>query len=134
MDFVSPRITSSDTGFELITYTDGDGTALARLLDGNGVRLTKVGTPVTATDRDNVELGDDDGGTDGGSDFLGGLDTETDVAVGVTNEDDGLEAGALTGTGLLLDGLDLLRFSVSTLFLLLRHWDAFSSSWFCAPS
>ena len=93
--------------FEGITYTDGDGTALARLLDGNGVRLTKVGAPVSATDGDDVELGDDDGGADGGSDFLGGLDTETDVAVGVTNEDDSLEAGTLTGTGLLLDGLDL---------------------------
>jgi hypothetical protein len=90
-----------------ITYTDGDGTALARLLDGNGVRLTKVGAPVSATDGDDIELGDDDGGADGGSDFLGGLDTETDVAVGVTNEDDSLEAGTLTGTGLLLDGLDL---------------------------
>jgi hypothetical protein len=91
----------------IITYTDGDGTALARLLDGNGVRLTKVGAPVSATDGDDVELGDDDGGADGGSDFLGGLDTETDVAVGVTNEDDSLEAGTLTGTGLLLDRLDL---------------------------
>lgn len=90
-----------------VTYADGNGTALARLLDGNGVRLTKVGAPVTATDGDNVELGDDDGGADGGSDFLGGLDTETDVAVGVTDEDDSLEAGTLTGTGLLLDGLDL---------------------------
>ena len=71
------------------------------------MRLTKVGTPVSATDGDDVELGDDDGGADGGSDFLGGLDTETNVAVGVTNEDDSLEAGTLTGTGLLLDGLDL---------------------------
>ena len=89
------------------TYTDGDGTALARLLDGNGVRLTKVGAPVTTTDGDDVKLGDDDSGADVGSDFLGGLDTETDVAVGVTNEDDSLEAGTLTGTGLLLNGLDL---------------------------
>lgn len=100
-----------------ITYADGDGTALARLLDGNGVRLTKVGTPVTTADGDNVELGDDDGGTDGGSDFLGGLDTETDVAGGITDEDNGLEAGALTGTGLLLNGLDL--------FGLYRQYTAF---------
>lgn len=71
------------------------------------MRLTKVGTPVTSPDGENSELGDGDGGTDGGSDFLGGLDTETDVALRVTNEDDGLEAGTLTGTGLLLDGLDL---------------------------
>jgi hypothetical protein len=88
------------------------------------VRLTKVGAPVTATDGDDVELGDDDGGADGGSDFLGGLDTETNVAVGVTDEDDSLEAGTLTGTGLLLDGLDLLGGkSVSMPFLLKSyHW------------
>lgn len=69
--------------------------------------LTKVGTPVTATDGEDSELGDGDSSTDGGSDFLGGLDSETDVALGVTDEDNGLETGTLTGTGLLLDGLDL---------------------------
>ena len=87
--------------------TDGDGTALAGLLGGERVRLTEVGTPVTSSDGHNAELGDDDGGADGGRDFLGGLDTETNVTLGVTNDDDGLEAGTLTGTGLLLDGLDL---------------------------
>ena len=92
---------------EGIAYSDGDGTALAALLDGDGVRLTKVGAPVTTTDGDNSELGNDDGGADGGSNFLGGLDTETNVASRVTNDNDGLEAGTLTGTGLLLDGLDL---------------------------
>ena len=89
------------------TYTDGDGTALAALLAGQGVRSTQVGTPVTTTDGDDAQLGDDDGGTDGSGDFLGGLDAETDVALRVTNDDNGLESGALTGTGLLLDGLDL---------------------------
>jgi hypothetical protein len=89
------------------TYADGDGTALARLLAGQGVRLSKVGTPVTSSHGDDAELSDDDGGTDGGSNLLGGLDTETDVALGVTNDDNGLESGSLTGTGLLLDGLDL---------------------------
>ena len=88
--------------------------------------LTEVGTPVAATDGDDGELGDDDGGADGGGDFLGGLDAETDVAFGVTDDDDAanymsececrcrgmgkdirLETCALTGTGLLLDGLDL---------------------------
>ena len=87
--------------------TDSDGTALSALLGGERVRLTKVGTPVTSSDGDNGELGDDDGGADGGSDFLGGLDTKTNVALGVTDDDDSLEAGTLTGTGLLLDGLDL---------------------------
>jgi hypothetical protein len=71
------------------------------------VRLTKVGTPVSSSDGDDAQLGDDDSGTDGSGNFLGSLDSETDVALGVTNDDDGLESGSLTGTGLLLDGLDL---------------------------
>ena len=89
------------------TYTNGDGTALARLLDWDGVRVTKVGTPVTTTDWHNRELGDDDGSADSSCDFLGGFDTETNVSLAVTNDDDGLESGTLTGTGLLLDWLDL---------------------------
>lgn len=68
---------------------------------------TKVGSPVTTTDGDDAQLGDDDGSTDGGGNLLGGLDTETDVTLRVTDDNDGLEAGTLTGTGLLLDGLDL---------------------------
>jgi hypothetical protein len=80
------------------------------------VRLTKVGTPVTSSDGDDAQLGDDDGGTDSSGDFLGGLDSETDVALGVTNDDDGLESGSLTGTGLLLDGLDLY-FEKKTIWL-----------------
>lgn len=87
--------------------TDSDGTALSALLGGQRVRLTEVGTPVTSSDGDDGELGNDDGGADGGRDFLGGLDTETNVALGVTDDNNGLEAGTLTGTGLLLDGLDL---------------------------
>lgn len=71
------------------------------------MRQTEVGAPVSSSDGDDAQLGDDDGGTDSSGDFLGGLDSETDVALGVTNDDDGLESGALTGTGLLLDGLDL---------------------------
>lgn len=73
------------------------------------MRVTKVGTPVTSPDGQHSELGNGDGGTDGGSNFLGGLDTETNVTLGVTDEDDGLETGTLTGTGLLLDGFDLYR-------------------------
>lgn len=77
------------------------------------MRLTEVGTPVTSSDRQNTELGNDDSGTDSSSDFLRGLDSETDVTLTVTDNNDGLETGTLTGTGLLLDRLDLW-FSVST--------------------
>lgn len=100
------------------------------------MRLTQVGTPVTSSDRQNAELGNDDGGTDGSSNFLGGLDSETDVTLAVTDDNDGLEAGALTGTGLLLDRLDLLFgfpsalpnsfFSIVFLDLMSDHPDSFA--------
>jgi len=92
---------------KIATYSDGDGAALSALLGGEGVRKTKVGTPVTTSHGDDAQLGNNDGSTDSGRDFLRRLDTQTDVALGIANDDDGLETGSLTGTGLLLDGLDL---------------------------
>lgn len=89
------------------TYTNSDRPTLAAFLDGDRVRLTKVGTPVTTTDRHHRQLRDDDGGADSSRHFLGGLDSQTDVTLAVANDDDGLEAGTLTGAGLLLDRLDL---------------------------
>lgn len=69
--------------------------------------LTEVGTPVATSDRKDRKFGNDDSSTDGGGDFLGGLDSQTNVAIAVTDDNDGLEPGALTGTSLLLDGLNL---------------------------
>jgi hypothetical protein len=94
-------------------YSDGDGTAFAALLRGQGVGKTQVGTPVTSSDGQNAQLGDDDGGADGCCDFLGGLDTESDVSLRVTNDHDGLESGTLTSTGLLLNGFDLQGETIS---------------------
>ena len=71
------------------------------------MRETEVSTPVSSSYGDDAELCDDDGSTDSSGDFLGGLDTETDVSLRVTNDDDSLESSSLTGTSLLLDGLDL---------------------------
>jgi len=71
------------------------------------VGLADLVTPVTTTDGDNGELGGDDGATDGGGDFLGALDSEANVTVVVADSDERLEARALTGTGLLLNGHDL---------------------------
>ena len=72
------------------------GTALAVDLHGDGVRLTKSVTPVTAAQRDQAQLGVDAGTTDGGGDFLADLVSETDVAVGVTDQSVGDETVALT--------------------------------------
>jgi len=71
------------------------------------VGFTKSVTPVTTSDGDSRELGNNDSTTNGGSDFLGALDTETKVAVRVTDGNESLETGTLTGTGLLLNGHDL---------------------------
>lgn len=89
------------------TYSDRDGTALSALLGWQRVRKTQVGTPVSTTNWQNAQLGDDDSSTDSSCDFLGGLDTETDVSLRITDDNDGLETSTLTGTSLLLDGLDL---------------------------
>lgn len=91
------------------TYPNRNTPALATLLGRQTMRDTEIGTPVTATDGDDAEFCDDDGGTDGGCDFLACFDAEADVAFGVADDDNGLEAGALSGAGLLLNGFDLCK-------------------------
>ena len=84
-----------------------DGTALAGDLTGNGMDTSDLVSPVASSDGEEGELGGDEGTLDGDLDFLGDLDSETDVTVVVTDGDDGLKAGSLSGLGLLLDGDDL---------------------------
>ena len=91
------------------TDLDCDTAAFALLLGRQAVRVAEVGAPVAAADGQDGQLGDDDGGADGGGDFFGGLDAQADVAFRVADDDDGLEARALAGAGLFLDGLDLVR-------------------------
>jgi hypothetical protein len=74
------------------------------------VGLTKSSTPVTPSDRNNTEFGEDDGTTNGSGDFLGALDTQTDVSLEISDGDECLETGTLTGTGLLLDRHDFHDF------------------------
>ena len=88
-------------------YPNGDRAALSALFGRQRMWFTQVGTPVTSTDGDDAQLSDNDGGADGGRDFLGGLDSETDVAFRVSNHNNGLESSSLTSAGLLLDGFDL---------------------------
>jgi hypothetical protein len=71
------------------------------------VRLSKIAAPVSATNGNDAQLGDDYGGADCSGDFFGRLDAEADVALRVSDDYDGLESSALTGASLLLDGLDL---------------------------
>jgi hypothetical protein len=71
------------------------------------VRFTEVGTPVASSDWQDTKFGDNNGGTNRSGDFFRGLDTQTNVTLGVTNNHNCLEASTLTGTRLLLDGFDL---------------------------
>ena len=72
--------------------------------------FSELGTPVSSSNGDDRELGENDGSSNSGSDFLCALDSESEMAVKVSNGDESLEAGTLTGTGLLLDGHDLHNF------------------------
>ncbi|ALC38326.1 Bka, partial [Drosophila busckii] len=87
--------------------THRDGAALAGNLAGHGMGLADFVAPVATTHRHNRQLGQDDGTTNSGGNFLAALNAKTNVTVVVTNGNEGLEAGTLTGTGLLLDGHDL---------------------------
>jgi hypothetical protein len=86
---------------------DGDGTDLAGELAGDSVGGAHVLESVTTADWDHVDLSHGNSTADRSGNLLGNLDTEANVAVGVTEDDESLKAGALTGLSLLLDGLDL---------------------------
>ena len=93
------------------------------------MNLSDLVSPVSPADRNAGSLGEDDGPPDGSGHLLGGLDAEADMTVEVTDAHERLEAGALSGPGLLLDRHDLHDFVlqgtsqkvVDNLVLLDRH-------------
>merc|ERR1712012_1142164 len=76
-------------------------------LQGTVWGFANLVTPETTSDGQDGQLGQDDGAADGGGDFLGALDAQSNVAVVIADGDESLEPGALTGTGLLLYRHDL---------------------------
>jgi len=90
--------------------SDSDGTTLTGDLGGDSVGVTDLVTPISSSDGDHVQLSIDDSTLNGTLDFLGDLNTETEVTFGVTDEDDSLESGSLTSGSHLLYGLDLHDF------------------------
>jgi len=87
-----------------------NGTTLSGHLRGNGVGFTNLVTPETSPHRDDGQLGEGDGTTDGSGNLLAALDTQSDVSVVVTDSDKSLKSGTLTGSGLLLDRHNLQDF------------------------
>jgi hypothetical protein len=72
-------------------------------LHGDSVGETHSRSPISSADRDNVDLGNHQGTSNGDLNLLRALVTVSKVTVEVTNTDEGLEAGSLTSGGLLLD-------------------------------
>jgi len=99
----SGNATSSSWGWD---HSNDTGTALTLDLAWDGVDTTDSRSPISSSDWDKVDLGVNEGTLDGNLDFLSDLDTNTTVTLSVTNSDDSLESGSLTGLGLLLDGED----------------------------
>lgn len=64
-------------------------------------------SPVASSYWNNGQLGEDDGPTNSGGDFLAALDAQADVTLAVSDGNERLEASTLTGAGLLLYGHDL---------------------------
>ena len=87
--------------------TAHDRSYLPADLRGDGVRFTELSTPVTSSDGDDGKFCKDDCATNGGCDFLRALDTQTDMAIEISDSNKCLESRTLTGTGLLLNRHDL---------------------------
>lgn len=77
---------------------DHDGGALSSDLARDSVGESDLVSPVSSTDWDDGELGSNNSSTDGSSDFLRALDSESNVSVVVSDSDESLEAGTLSGT------------------------------------
>jgi hypothetical protein len=104
-----------------ITYTNGDGTTLSTLFCWEGVRFSEVGSPVSTSNWHNAQLCDGDSSTNGGCDFFRGLDAQSDMSFGVTNDNDSLKSSTLTGSGLFLHRFDLSTVSLLSTFSALTN-------------
>jgi len=71
------------------------------------MHVSDLVSPIASSDWKESELGADQCSLDGDLDFFGDLNAESNVTVVVSNSNDGLESGSLTGLGLFLDGHDL---------------------------
>mmetsp|Transcript_1339 Transcript_1339/g.2170 ORF Transcript_1339/g.2170 Transcript_1339/m.2170 type:complete len:275 (+) Transcript_1339:519-1343(+) len=90
--------------------TAAHGPTLARYFARHGVRKTRIQTPVTTTDRYKIHLCINNATTDGSCDFLGSLETKTQMTVAISYGNVALETSTLTSRGLLLHRHDLHNF------------------------
>lgn len=65
--------------------------------------ITNLGTPITSSNWDKIDLSIKKGAFDGDLNFLSNLDTNTNVTSTVTGGNNSLKSGSLTSLCLLLD-------------------------------
>jgi hypothetical protein len=87
--------------------TDVHGATLAVDLVGHSVGETDLATPVTAAHGDDLHLRGEHAAANGVGHLLARLNTKADMPIKVADEHEGLEAGSLTSSRLLLHRLDL---------------------------
>jgi len=90
--------------------THEDTTASPSHLARDSVGFADLVTPVASPHRDDGQLSQDDGSTDGSCHLLGALHSQTNMTVVVSDGYESLESGSLTGTGLFLDRHNLENF------------------------
>lgn len=83
---------------------------MASHLARDGVGLAGLIPPVALPHRDDGDLGQDDGPTDGSGYLLGTLNTQIDMAIIVPDDDKCLEPGPLANVGLFLHWHNLQNF------------------------
>jgi hypothetical protein len=75
--------------------------------------LSEIASPVSTSDWNNAELCNDNSSTNSCGNFLRSLDSESNVSLSISDDNDGLETSTLTGTSLLLHWFDLMQESVN---------------------
>mmetsp|Transcript_35813 Transcript_35813/g.50743 ORF Transcript_35813/g.50743 Transcript_35813/m.50743 type:complete len:314 (+) Transcript_35813:159-1100(+) len=87
--------------------TNADGTTLSGHFARHGVGHSGSTSPVTTSDWNNIKFGSGDGTTNSGGNFSSTLNPKADMSSIVSDSDEGLKTGTLTGRRLLLDRHDL---------------------------
>merc|ERR1719367_47354 len=90
--------------------THSHATAFSRELAANCVRLFQLASPVSSSHRDERHFGGNDSSLDSVSNFGSGFPAKTNVSVHISDGNECLESGSLTGSGLLLDRHDFHDF------------------------
>jgi len=87
-----------------------DGTTFSGNLCGDSVGQTDSVTPISSSNRNDCEFGQNNSSSDGVGNFFRAFNSQTQMSVGISNNNEGFELGSLTGSSLLLHGHNLHYF------------------------